>query len=193
MDWDLLQTAVERLCKQQLLRLLRAHEQHFQPQAISTAPEGLTLLLKGTSGDIYVLRGRGATLTCSCPDAATSLATHCKHACWVLTVMGGGGVSALQGDPSSVVSALETARARVEALLRAESDKYAAVAEKCGPDEDCPICYDPLGPAEGCRSCPVCRKHFHTRCIFRALRSTTLCPMCRSGSWNDIVWSVVHS
>ncbi|OAY65938.1 E3 ubiquitin-protein ligase ATL4 [Ananas comosus] len=45
---------------------------------------------------------------------------------------------------------------------------------------DCAVCQEPFRPDDELRLLPACRHAFHSRCVDPWLRSTLLCPLCRS-------------
>eukprot|EP00428_Durinskia_dybowskii_P030183 CAMPEP_0170252724 /NCGR_PEP_ID=MMETSP0116_2-20130129/26199_1 /TAXON_ID=400756 /ORGANISM="Durinskia baltica, Strain CSIRO CS-38" /LENGTH=320 /DNA_ID=CAMNT_0010503701 /DNA_START=32 /DNA_END=994 /DNA_ORIENTATION=- len=159
----------------------------------------------GSTGNVYNVAIKRVP-HCTCPDHARG--NLCKHILFVLLkVMRIPPDSPLIYQAAWIGSELEEMfegmRARFQQVsgrvlaCKAVQDTYARlgngeeeeVASKVArrtDDEDCPICFDPLGPMSTttfCRS--QCGANFHNACISHWLRQQSghpTCPMCR-GSW----------
>lgn len=165
--------------------------QNFEPVCISLPGQPFQLVLRGSSGHDYLLQSDDRGLTCSCPDFLGGLpqgALYCKHICWLL-VHGTADLSVFQGDSEAKDAAVHRAWDSLIAIMSECNHPYEADPERCGEDE-CPICYDPLGVPADCIRCGLCRRHFHTRCIFEWMQQSKSCPLCRSEGWVDLSWGL---
>lgn len=72
---------------------------------------------------------------------------------------------------------------------KAKAKAFTHIARPPEPDDECPVCYDALQPAEGdLRGCPSCGRAVHARCARRWLAAAAPragCVYCRSPAWAE--------
>ena len=169
------------LCKDQYARLCRMN-QGFKIVHIHSLDDPLHILMQGAGLACYDLCYRNETLTCACPDACRSPPhLRCKHMCFLIVLMGKGGIQALQGDSQALQQAMRTAAHTIAVWARQQAAKHKPHAHRM--QDDCPICLLELGQLPHCTKCADCSNHFHLACICTWLRVNSRCPLCRSTDW----------
>lgn len=142
--------------------------------------------LRGISSVYNVTMHATDGVCCSCPDFVFHVSdryTHkwCKHCCWLL--MDAGECTDIRLFTGSNYDLVHAAFVRVmQGSLPPEAVAFDAVPDRCG-QEECIVCYCPLGDVMDCVACPTCKKALHTDCITRWLQINRSCPCCRSNEW----------
>jgi hypothetical protein len=169
--------------------------------------------ISGSTRSLYTVSLRSSgRLHCTCPDAALNcgrLGCVCKHVCFVLfRVLKHGDVAFF--SRSNVLTREEVDElSRRARRLRTEVDRallfpgpgLGGFGDGGSPDfalgtmdwaaaeEDCPICYAPLGAdTTALAFCPTCRNGVHAVCVRKWLSTCPAgrktCVLCRSDAWS---------
>lgn len=183
MDPDFWQLAKALLSREQVSRLRRM-DQRFSVLALCT-DDPLHVIFTGSGMFQYDMIYTGGRLHCTCPDAIMCPEFRCKHQCWMIVLMGGGGVAAIQGDRQDLDKAMKAAGVAITELLLRSAGKHMASKDKM--EDDFPICYEPLRDTEECCKCSDCSSHFHFSCLATWLvNHSASCPLCRGKDWDDL-------
>ena len=159
---------------------IKRMDQGFRPEVV----DARHVIFRGSADEVYSMKYDRGELWCSCPDAITCPDLRCKHQCWLLVRMGGGGMAAVEGKGNELLKAVDAGFAAINNNLISERQKYVASDLKMG--EECPVCYEMLEVASDCCRCPACHNHFHRACMRCWLVHSVCCPMCRGTDWGPL-------
>jgi hypothetical protein len=114
---------------------------------------------------------------CSCPDHVNRQ-TRCKHIYFCFSRV-------LKLDPDKLDNVtIEQLISSISAYVRRRRDLSAqneGDRRQIGPDDECPICFEPLANEATVWCMNSCRNNIHKGCMLSWIQASgTTCPLCRA-------------